>query len=431
MKLVKNFSFLFGENFLKLLLGAFTSIFVARKLSPEGYGNLSYILSFSALFLPFFTMGSDDWFLGKFSSSKDQKTDQIILTESLLVRKVGSLLGLVLTLIGVYFFGKTRELSTFIVLLNIFFSLKVFDSFSIFLTSKEKIDRQAKARTLTYFITNTLKILIALFQPDYSLIVFISCFELILFGVGYFISYKKEGYKYEKADFAKGDLNRILSFCLPLMALSFVNIGFTKIDQVMLGNLVGSIELGKYSVVVKLIELWQFLPIILTTTFLPRIMDSTKNTKEYGDLKGILLGIILSGSILFSIATFVISKPLILLLFGSKYTESIPILRLYLWQSILFFTFISKQKFLMAESRIKLSLSFATIAFLSNLSLNLYFIPQYKSFGAIIASIGSVAISEVLLTIFSPSFRQDNWAIIKSLNFKKSSEKFRELIKDD
>lgn len=431
MKLVKNFSFLFGENFLKLLLGALTSIFVARKLSPEGYGNLSYILSFSALFLPLFTMGSDDWFLGRFSTKKEFMDDQKIINESIAIRLIGSMIGIVSTIIGVSLFGKDKELSLLIVILNIFYSLKTFDAFSIFLISKEKIGHQARARTITYFLTNFLKILIAIFSPRFDYIVVISCFELVLFSFGYWLSFKKERLNFKLLFPNKESILSIFRICLPLMALSFVNIGFTKIDQVMLGNISGSITLGKYSVVVKLIELWQFLPIILTTTFLPRIMDSTKNKNDYTSLKGALIGLIFLGSILFSIATFLISSPLILTLFGEKYIESIPILRLYLWQSILFFTFISKQKFLMAESKIKLSISYATIAFSTNFILNFLLIPKEGANGAILASISSVAIAEVIVTIFSSDFREDNLAILRSFYIKDNFKLFKELVKDD
>jgi PST family polysaccharide transporter len=425
---IKNFSLLFGENFFKLLLGAFTSFFIARRLSPEGYGELSYVLSFSSLLIPVFTMGSDDWFLGKFTVNKDPEDITQKLSESIYIRLIGSFLGIFLSLMAISIFGKNPNLSRLIILLNIFYSLKTFDTFAIFLNSQEKVSSQSKARLVTYIITNLSKVLIAVCRPEFTLVVYISCLELALFALGYWVSFKKEGYSFYFARFNPDHIKKILVTCSPLVALSFVNIGLTKIDQIMLGNLSSAEVLGKYSAVVKLMELWQFLPIVLTTVFIPRIIKYNSKECEYTSQKGAFFIIILISSVLLSLATYIISEPLILTLFGSKYFESISILRTYLWQSILFFTFLSKQKFLIAESKVFLSFLYAAIALISNIILNLILIPPYGVSGAIIASISCIIISEVFLTITSSDFRKDNGAIIMGLNITKSYNQFKKLL---
>ena len=59
MKYFKNTSWLFGEKILRLFLGLFISIWVARYLGPEQFGILSYALSFVGLFTFLATLGLD------------------------------------------------------------------------------------------------------------------------------------------------------------------------------------------------------------------------------------------------------------------------------------------------------------------------------------------------------------------------------------
>ncbi len=430
MQLTKNLSFLFSENIIKLLLGAITSIAIVRKLSPEEYGFFSYILSFSSIFIPFYTMGSDDWFLGKFSLSSHQNQDNDLINNSLHVRLLGSIIGLLLSSLSLFLISKPETIFFLIILMNLFYSFKFLDTFSLFLTSKEKVGKQSKGRILIYFITSIFKLLIVFNNPNPKFLIYVSCIELLLFGLMYSFTFFNEGYSFQYHSPNFSSLKKVIKTSIPLMFLSFVNIAFTKIDQIMLGDFSGTVILGKYSAGVKLIELWQFLPIIVTTTFLPRILYRSRDKNEYLIKKGAILACILWGTILFSTTTFFIAKPLILLLYGENYFDTIQILKSYLWQSILFFTFLSKQKFLMAESKTTISLWYASLALVSNLALNFLLIPKHQAFGAIVASILSISIAEVAMTLLYNEFKEENRSILRHMNPIASINQVKEILKD-
>ena len=59
MKYFKNTSWLFAEKILRMVVGLFVGIWVARYLDPEQFGLFSYAQSFVGLFTAFATLGLD------------------------------------------------------------------------------------------------------------------------------------------------------------------------------------------------------------------------------------------------------------------------------------------------------------------------------------------------------------------------------------
>ncbi len=57
MKYFKNSSWLFAEKILRMVVGLFVGVWVARYLGPEQFGLFSYALSFVGLFAAVATLG--------------------------------------------------------------------------------------------------------------------------------------------------------------------------------------------------------------------------------------------------------------------------------------------------------------------------------------------------------------------------------------
>ena len=59
MKYFKNTSWLVVEKILRLVVGLFVGVWVARYLGPKQFGVFSYVQSFVALFTPIASFGLD------------------------------------------------------------------------------------------------------------------------------------------------------------------------------------------------------------------------------------------------------------------------------------------------------------------------------------------------------------------------------------
>jgi len=57
---IGNSGWLMFEKLLRMAVGLFVNVWIARYLGPENFGLLSYALAFAFLFLPLVTLGLDE-----------------------------------------------------------------------------------------------------------------------------------------------------------------------------------------------------------------------------------------------------------------------------------------------------------------------------------------------------------------------------------
>ncbi|NVN96541.1 MAG: polysaccharide biosynthesis C-terminal domain-containing protein, partial [Bacteroidetes bacterium] len=182
----------------------------------------------------------------------------------------------------------------------------------------------------------------------------------------------------------------------PLMLSSAAAFVYLKIDQVMIGKMMGEAAVGIYAASVKITEIFYFIPGIICGSLFPAIINA-KKTDDYIYKKRLksfyyFLGIL---GLLLSIIVVILSKPIINLLFGIKYIESIYILRVYIWSSIGLFLGSGITYHLMAENKTKLIFKINLLAMIINIVLNLILIPIYGLVGATIATLVAYSVAPI------------------------------------
>jgi len=54
-----------------------------------------------------------------------------------------------------------------------------------------------------------------------------------------------------------------------------------KVDQVMIQSMLGSEAVGQYSAAVRISEAWYFIPMVITSSLFPAIINAKKRVKNY------------------------------------------------------------------------------------------------------------------------------------------------------
>ena len=126
MRYFKNTSWLMGEKVLRMFVGLFVGIWVARYLGPEQFGLFSYAQSFVGLFVAFATLGLDGIIVRELV--KDPNKRDALLGTAFRLKLIGALL----VLIALAFAVKLSHQDTITTLLIfIVASATVFQSFNI------------------------------------------------------------------------------------------------------------------------------------------------------------------------------------------------------------------------------------------------------------------------------------------------------------
>jgi O-antigen/teichoic acid export membrane protein len=201
----------------------------------------------------------------------------------------------------------------------------------------------------------------------------------------------------------------------PLILSGFAITVYMKIDQVMLGAMLGDEAVGQYSVAVRISTVWYFIPSILATSLFPAILNARKQDKalyekrlqDYFDLNAGL-------AYLIAIPLSIAAPWIILLLFGEAYREAGPILAIHAWSCLFVFLGGARDQYLVAEKLFKFSMSCTVAGAIVNLVLNYFLIPIYGGNGAAVATLISYSISAFLTSLFWHKTREVGFCQIRA-----------------
>ena len=126
MKYFRNSSWLFGEKILRMVVGLFVGIWVARYLGPEQFGLFSYAQSFVGLFAAIATLGLDGIVIRELVKD-DTRRDEIIST-AFWLKLMGAFGVLIVLAIAVNFTSNDSYTNSLVFIIA---SATIFQSFNV------------------------------------------------------------------------------------------------------------------------------------------------------------------------------------------------------------------------------------------------------------------------------------------------------------
>ncbi len=83
-------------------------------------------------------------------------------------------------------------------------------------------------------------------------------------------------YQFLQWRFDKEIGKKIVKDSWPLMFASLMIVVYMKIDQIMLKNMLDATQVGIYAVAVRLSEVWYFIPVLITQSIFPAVINAKK-----------------------------------------------------------------------------------------------------------------------------------------------------------
>lgn len=211
----------------------------------------------------------------------------------------------------------------------------------------------------------------------------------------------------------------------PLMLSGVAIMIYMKIDQIMLGQMVGDEAVGIYSAAVRVAEVWYFVPMAIAATVFPAILEA-KNHSESLYLTRLqrLYDMMVIISVAIALPMTFSATPVVVFLFGDDYRGSGDVLALYIWASVFVFLGVTNGNWYLAEGLQNLALKRTLLGGGANIGLNLVLIPLSGATGAAVATIVSHAVAGYLADIAQTETRAVFLMKTRSLNifaiFKRS-----------
>ena len=251
----------------------------------------------------------------------------------------------------------------------------------------------------------------------------VSLVDQATLAVTLFIAYRYQniGGFYRHFELIKA--KELLKNSWPIIVAGFVLMIQARIDQVMLKEIVGNVELGYYSSAMRLIEVFGFIPMIITSSLFPAIVNAKKISIElYKKRLSYLYRVMMFLFIIVAVPIYLVGDEIIILLFGEAFSPAGQIFSLMALRLLFANYGVARGAYLMADNLIAYSMFTMIIGATVNIALNYAWIPSYQSTGAIYASIVSFFVTIFLIDIIYSRTRANCMMMIKSMflvNFKK------------
>ncbi len=393
MRYFKNTSWLFGEKILRMVVGLFVGIWVARYLGPEQFGLFSYAQSFVGLFTAIATLGLDGIVVRELLKDESRR-DELIGT-AFWLKLIGAFGVLLVLAIAVNFTSNDTYTNTLVFIIA---SATIFQSFNVvdmYFQSKVMGKYIVYANVITLLLSSIVKIALILNEASLEAFAWTIVFDSVVLSTGYvFFFLKKSTYNIQNLTFDKRIAISLLKDGLFYMFTAIVISLYMKIDQVMIKEMLDTKSVGYYAVAARLSELWYFLPIIISSSLYPAIENAKKQSQElyYDRLEKLFIVCnIIALSII--VPTLFLSDFIVVTLYGSEYAAAGSVLMIHIISLLFAFQRVPSEYWVLSEN-LKYFEIYKTLFGLGvNVIFNFYLIPLYGINGAALATLISMFVA--------------------------------------
>src|SRR6478736_1562418 len=266
-KYFENVSWLIFEKGISLFAGLVVTVSVARYLKPENFGLLNYAISFVSIFSAFSTLGMDQIIVRELAKQTGKHSD--LLGTGFILKLAGSMILIVMMLVILVFMNHDPFTNTLIIIIAAAEIFKGFEVISYFFQAQVMSKYVVQVQLLINLFVSTIKLSLVFAHAPLIWFAIVIVLGSILNAVGFIYAYhKREGNPW-KWDFHKVLAYQLLRESWPIALYGIALHIQARIDQVMLGKMLNNAEVGQYSVALKFIEIFGFMPMILMNTFAP------------------------------------------------------------------------------------------------------------------------------------------------------------------
>ena len=381
-----NMGWLFADRIVRMGIGLLVGVWVARYLGPEQFGLLSYAYAFVALFSALSTMGLDSIVVREIV--RDPSREEEVLGSTFLLKVIGGVSSLCLVIGCITFLrppDPTTRLLVSIIAVGMVF--QAFDTIDYWFQSQILSKYAVYAKNTAFLIASIGKVVLILSKGSVLSFAVVGIVESIIGSIGLVLAYKKTGHNIKNWRARRATAGSLFKDSWPLMLSGVMIMIYMRIDQVMLGMMVGSKEVGVYSVAVQLSEAWYFLPISIVSSVYPSIIEAKKTSDSLfiERLQKLYKLMSFTGYCIAIPVTF-FGGYVLEILYGKEYLAAKPMLIALIW-SILFTNLgVARSSFLATMNWNKLHFFTVLGGCFLNIIINILLIPLYGGFGAAVAS---------------------------------------------
>ncbi len=418
-KIIGNTGWQFADNILRMVVGLLVGIWIARYLGPEKFGLFSYALAFVALFSPLASLGLDDIVVRNLV--RDPASREETLGTAFVLKLTGGALSFVAATGSIFILRAVDDQSHWLVgIIATGAIFQAFNAIEFWFNSQVQAKYSVVAKNAAFLICSVMKVALILAGAPLVAFAWVSMIEVMLGSAGLVVAFRSRGYRLGDWRSSLGMAKTLLKDSWPLIFSCIVIMIYLRIDQVMLGEMVGSEEVGVYSVAVRMAEVWYFIPTAVYWSVLPSIVEAKAANEElfYGRLQKYYSLMALTAYAIAVPVTF-LAGWLVTTLFGAAYSRAGTMLSVLIWANLFTYLEVARSAFFTAMNWNKIYMVTLFLGAILNIALNLLLIPRHGGLGAVIASCVAYWFAAHGACFLFKSLRKTGYMLTKAMIYPK------------
>ena len=397
--IIGNIGWLFVDKALRMGVGFFVGVWVIRYLGPERYGALNFAFAFVALFSVLSTLGLEAIVVRDIVHDPSCRDET--LASAFVLKLIGGGVTLILAVAVITVIRPDESIYWWLVGIaaaaTIFQALDVIDyRYQAEVRSKYTV----YARNAAFLIVALLKVTLIVTNAPLVTFGWASLCETALASLGLLLICRLQGQSLRPSTATISRARHLLRQSWPLIISTLFVVILMRTDQVMLGQMRGDKEVGIFSAALALSEIWYFVPMAITSSVFPAMVQAWKTDENlfYQRLKRLYL-VMVWLSLAVAIPLTLFSSEIVGVLYGGEYHSTAAVLSIHCWAGVFLFLGVVSNMWFLLENLNHYTLYRCIVGATVNVGLNLVLIPEYGAKGAAISTLVAQAAASYLFDL--------------------------------
>lgn len=415
-RVAQNAGWIMGEKIIHMLISLVISLITARYLGPSNYGLINYAAAYTAFFTSICTLGINSIIVKKFI--ENPKCEGEIIGTTLVLRAISSLFSAI-TIIGISLVVDAGETTTQLVvaLSSISIIFKIFETFNYWFQARLQSKVTAVATLIAYVVTSVYKIVLLIKKSSVIYFAFATSVDYICLAIILFFCYKHYGGR--KLVCSKQRALSLLKESYHFILTGLMVAIYGQTDKIMIKHMIGDAELGYYSTATSICNMWCFVLGAIIDSMYPPIMEAyKKDIADFEKKNKWLYSFIFYISAVVSLIFTVFGGAIVEMLYGQEYLSAVVPLRVITWYTAFSYLGVARDAWVVCMNRQKYLKYIYFSAAISNVILNLIFIPMWGATGAAVASLIAQIITTFIAPFFIKGMRDNSILMVKAIIFR-------------
>lgn len=407
---------LLGGKIVNMILSFFVSLATARYLGPDNFGSINYVAAYVSFFSSITSLGLSVIVIKEISMGKED--DNEVIWTGILMRFLTAVFSTIAVIALVSITDKSDPLLVKIAILeSIAILASAFDTFMYWFQGKLLGKYTSIASVVAYIGMSLYRIYLLANNADILWFAFATSVDTLLLSLILMLCYVRENGFHPKVSVRLG--KSLMKQSYHYMISGLIAILYSKIDQIMLKQMLDTYSVGLYTAALTIAGLWGMIPSAFIQSVSPILYKNAEENRGmfYKRLRQSYAGIWLL-NICWSLGVSIFSYWVIYLLYGKAYLGARGALVIVVWYTGITSIGSLTQVYLATENKNKYVNYFALAGLVTDVVLNALLIPRMGILGAAIATLVTYTVIHIVMPLAIKDTRDAGRLIIQGMLFR-------------